>query len=167
LRTKLLASNPVSNQLSGPHQRFCEEYVKDFDVGEAYSRGGHKARGESAKAAGCRSWRVNTKCAKQGLVLIDSMTDSPIAIMDAAIQNAIRWLMPCTLEFQFEDDRGLWQVHIVGADAEEAKEKMKFLQMRLIGGKRELLHCGSKQIIKAIRGTKVADEEKEGRLATE
>jgi hypothetical protein len=101
----------------------------------------------------------NTKYAQQGLVLIETETETPIAIMYAAIQNSIRWLMPCTLEFVFEDDRGAWQVHIVGGDAPEAKEKMKLLQMRLIGGKRELLHCGSKAIIKAIRITKVEEEE--------
>jgi hypothetical protein len=66
--------------------------------------------------------------------------------------------MPCTLEFQFEDDRGMWQVHIVGGDSPDALRMMKLLQMRLIGGKRELLYCGSKEIIKAIRVTKVEEE---------
>ena len=103
----------------------------------------------------------NTKHGQQGFVLIETATDTPLAIMYVAIQNTIRWLMPCTLEFQFEDDRGLWQVHIVGGDAPEAKEKMKLLQMRLIGGKRELLLCGSKYIIKAIRITPVEEEKEE------
>ena len=101
----------------------------------------------------------NTKHVQQGFVLIETVTDTPLAIMYVAIQNTIRWLLPCTLEFQFEDDRGAWQVHIIGCDTASARKAMKLLQMRLIGGKRELLHCGSKEIIKEIRVTKIEEEE--------
>jgi hypothetical protein len=38
---------------------------------------------------------------------------------------------------------------------------MNLLQMRLIGGKRELLHAGDKSIIKEIRVTKIEEEEDE------
>jgi hypothetical protein len=33
--------------------------------------------------------------------------------------------------------------------------------MRLIGGRRELLHAGSRAIIKEIKGTKIEEEEEE------
>ncbi len=59
-----------------------------------------------------------------------------------------------------EDDRGLWQLHIVSGDSPEATKKMKLLQMPLIGGKRELLHAGDKSISREISVTKV-EEEKE------
>jgi hypothetical protein len=36
---------------------------------------------------------------------------------------------------------------------------MKLLQMRLIGGKRELLHAGNRTIIKEIRVMKVEEED--------
>jgi hypothetical protein len=53
------------------------------------------------------------------------------------------------------------EVHIVGADTDEARWMMKPLQMPLIGGKRELLHAGSPAIIKEIRGTRIEEEEEE------
>jgi hypothetical protein len=49
----------------------------------------------------------------------------------------------------------------VSADGDEARRMMKSLQMRLIGGKRELLHAGSRATIKKIRGTKIEEEEEE------
>jgi hypothetical protein len=52
------------------------------------------------------------------------------------------------------------EVHIVGADTDEARRMMKPLQMRLLGGKRELLHAGSRAIPKEIRGTKIEEDEK-------
>jgi hypothetical protein len=53
------------------------------------------------------------------------------------------------------------EVHIVGADTDEVRRMMKPLQMRLIGGKRELLHAGSRAIIREIRVTKIEDEAEE------
>ena len=53
------------------------------------------------------------------------------------------------------------EVHIVGADTDEARRMMKPLQMRLLGGKRELLHAGSRAIPKEIRGTKIEEDEEE------
>lgn len=114
---------------------------------------------EGSEYASDRCGIENTRQAQQGFVLIETVTDTPLAIMYTAIQNTIRWLLPCTLEFQFEDDRGMWQVHIVGNDTEAGRKAMKLLQMRLIGGKRELLHCGSKEIIREIRVMEVKEEE--------
>jgi hypothetical protein len=94
-----------------------------------------------------------------GFVLVESETGIPLAIVYTAIQNTIRRLLPCTLEFLFEDDRGLWQVHIVGCDSEEARDKMRPLQMRLITGKRETLHAGNREIIRDICVTKIEQEE--------
>jgi hypothetical protein len=99
----------------------------------------------------------NSKYAQQGFVLVDSQ-DVPLGISYMAIQNTIRWLEPCALEFVFEDDRGMWRVTIVGADRDKAKAEIRKLQMRLIQQKRELLHCGSGTVIQSITVEKVEEE---------
>ena len=53
------------------------------------------------------------------------------------------------------------EVHIVGADTDEVRRLMKPPQMRLIGGKRELLHAGGRAMIREIRVTKIGDEAEE------
>jgi hypothetical protein len=48
---------------------------------------------------------------------------TPLGIMYSAIQNTIRWLEPCALEFVFEDDRGMWTVTIIGADTARRRRR--------------------------------------------
>jgi hypothetical protein len=101
----------------------------------------------------------NSKYAQQGFVLVDSQ-GVPLGIMYSAIQNTIRWLEPCALEFVFEDDRGMWTVTIIGADSEAAKAEIRKLQMRLIQQKRELLHSGeSGNVIRSITVEKMEQKE--------
>jgi hypothetical protein len=46
----------------------------------------------------------------------------------------------------------------IGGESDEARAKMRPLQMRLITGKRETLHRGSGNVIREIRVTKVEEE---------
>jgi hypothetical protein len=64
-------------------------------------------------------------CCQKDFVLVDTSTKAPIGIFYAAIQNAIRWLEPCALEFRFEDDRGPCRVEIIGGTSPDAPELMK------------------------------------------
>jgi hypothetical protein len=75
-----------------------------------------------------------------------------------AIENTIRWLEPCGLEFVFSDDRGFWRVDIIGGDKPDCEKLMELLLLRLIGQKRELLRSNG-SFITEIRITKVEEPE--------
>lgn len=59
----------------------------------------------------------NTKYAQQGFILVDSQ-GLLLGIMYSAIQNTIRRLESCALEFVSDDDRGMWRVMIIFADGD-------------------------------------------------
>jgi hypothetical protein len=95
-----------------------------------------------------------------GFVLFDS-AGIPIGISYAGIENTIRWLEPCALEFVFSDDRGFWRVTIVGKDDKDSKRQMEKLQMRLIQQRRELLRPMEGAFITSITVEKVEEETEE------
>jgi hypothetical protein len=113
---------------------------------------------DGSQEASDRCGIENGRYAQQGLIITDSQ-NIPLGLMYSGIQNTIRWLEPAALEFRFEDDRGLFEVLIIGADSPEAIERLKLLQLRLITQRRETLHTGNKSIIKEIRITKVEESE--------
>ncbi|HZZ82025.1 MAG TPA: hypothetical protein VFE62_26230 [Gemmataceae bacterium] len=92
-----------------------------------------------------------------GFVLFDS-AGVPLGISYAAIENTIRWLEPCALEFVFSDDRGFWRVTIVGKDDRESKRQMEKLQLRLIQQRRELLRMADGAFITSIEVEKIEEE---------
>jgi hypothetical protein len=112
---------------------------------------------DDSQEASDRCGLESTRYAVQGLVLIETATKTPIGIYYAAIQNSIRWLEPCAIEFVFEDDRGFWCVTIIAGDHPDREKLMQLLLMRLIGQKRELLRANG-SFIKEIVITKVEEE---------
>jgi hypothetical protein len=74
-------------------------------------------------------------------------------IMYSTIHGTVRWLEPCALEFTIEDDRGLFEVMIIGGDGPDAVRLMKLLRMRLVQWKRDLLHANG-SVVKAIQITR-------------
>jgi hypothetical protein len=115
---------------------------------------------DGSQEASDRCGLESARYAVQGIVLIETATKTPIGIYYAAIQNSIRWLEPCCLEFVFEDDRGFWCVTIIAGDHPEREKLMQLLLMRLIGQKRELLRANG-SFIKEIQITKVEESDEE------
>jgi hypothetical protein len=102
----------------------------------------------------------NGRYAQQTLIITDSQ-NIPLGLRFSGIQNSIRWQESAAVEFRFEDNCGLFEVLIIGADSLEAIERLKLLQLRLMRQRRDTLHCGNKNVIKEFRITKVDEETEE------